>query len=135
MQADQCLLFHCRDSRITLTSMSKIKACSHLQWLYRLFLCQYLLRNLEVRISSDKTQLTNVNMLLFVLVFFLSIFLYVLTPEGDIRRVPGNQVLGVIKFFCISFCSMLVVLVVIERKASACLIMLSAKQGSHWYHF
>ena len=26
---------------------------------------------------------------------FLSIFLYVLTPEGDIRRVPGNQVLGV----------------------------------------
>ena len=26
---------------------------------------------------------------------YLSIFLYVLTPEGDIRRVPGNQVLGV----------------------------------------
>ena len=25
----------------------------------------------------------------------LSIFLYVLTPEGDIRRVPGNQVMGV----------------------------------------
>ena len=24
----------------------------------------------------------------------LSIFLYVLTPEGDIRRVPVNQVLG-----------------------------------------
>ena len=30
---------------------------------------------------------------------------------------------------------MLVVLVVSERRASACLIMLSAKQGSHWYHF
>ena len=28
----------------------------------------------------------------------LSIFLYVLTSEGDIRRVPRNQVLGV------SFC-------------------------------
>ena len=26
-------------------------------------------------------------------------------------------------------------LVVSERRASACLIMLSAKQGSHWYHF
>ena len=24
----------------------------------------------------------------------ISIFLYVLTSEGDIRRVPGNQVLG-----------------------------------------
>ena len=30
---------------------------------------------------------------------------------------------------------MLVVLVVSERReASACLVMLSAKQGSHWYH-
>ena len=26
-------------------------------------------------------------------------------------------------------------LVVSERRVSACLIMLSAKQGSHWYHF
>ena len=66
---------------------------------------------------------------------FLSIFLYVLTPEGDIRRVPGDQVLGVSWIFCVSFCAMLVVLVVRERRASACLIMLSAKQGSHWYHF
>ena len=30
---------------------------------------------------------------------------------------------------------MLVVLVVSERRASACLIMLSAKQGSDWYPF
>ena len=67
--------------------------------------------------------------------FYLSIFLYVLTPEGDIRRVPGNQVLGVSFFLCVSFCAMLVVLVVSERRASAYLIMLSAKQGSHWYHF
>ena len=68
---------------------------------------------------------------------YLSIFLYVLTPEGDIRRVPGNQVLGVsfVVVFFASFCAMLVVLVVSERRASACLIMLSAKQGSHWYHF
>ena len=67
---------------------------------------------------------------------YLSIFLYVLTPEGDIRRVPGNQALGVSFFVCFfSFCAMLVVLVVSERRASACLIMLSAKQGSHWYHF
>ena len=65
---------------------------------------------------------------------YLSIFLYVLTPEGDIRRVPGNQVLGLV-FLFVSFCAMLVVLVVSERRASACLIMLSAKQGSHWYHF
>ena len=60
---------------------------------------------------------------------YLSIFLYVLTPEGDFRRVPGNQVLGVsfLCFFFVSFCAMLVVLVVSERRASACLIMLSAK--------
>ena len=35
---------------------------------------------------------------------YLPIFLYVLTPEGDIRRVPGNQVLGVsllLLFFCV----------------------------------
>ena len=69
-------------------------------------------------------------------IIHLTIFLYVLTPEGDIRRVPGNQVLGV-SFLCffVSFCAMLVVLVVSERRASACLIMLRAKQGSHWYHF
>ena len=70
--------------------------------------------------------------------YFMSIFLYVLTQEGDIRRVPGNQVLGG-SFLCccffVSFCAMLVVLVVSERRASACLIMLSAKQGSHLYHF
>ena len=35
---------------------------------------------------------------------YLSIFLYVLTPEGDIRRVPGNQVLGVsLLLFFVSF--------------------------------
>ena len=38
-------------------------------------------------------------------------------------------------FVFVSFCAMLVVLVVSERRASAFLIMLSAKQGSHWYHF
>ena len=32
----------------------------------------------------------------------ISIFLYVLTPEGDIRRVPGNQLLGV--SFVVVFC-------------------------------
>ena len=31
---------------------------------------------------------------------YLSIFLYVLIPKGDIRRVPVNQVLGVIFFVC-----------------------------------
>ena len=80
--------------------------------------------------------------------FEYPIFLYVLTPEGDIRRVPRNQVLGVscflfvfscvfffFFFFLVSFCAMLVVLVVSERRASASLIMLSAQQGSHWYHF
>ena len=34
---------------------------------------------------------------------YLSIFLYVLTPEGDIRRVPGNQVLGVSCFVVVVF--------------------------------
>ena len=48
---------------------------------------------------------------------YLSISLYVLTPEGDIRRVPVNQVLEVSFFFF--FCAMLVVLVVSER--SQCL--------------
>ena len=38
-------------------------------------------------------------------------------------------------FFLLVFCGFLVVLVVSERRASACLIMLSVKQGSHWYHF
>ena len=42
---------------------------------------------------------------------YLSICLYVLTPEEGIRRVPVNQVLGVSFFFC----AMLVVLVVSER--------------------
>ena len=51
-----------------------------------------------------------------ILVNYLSIFLYVLTPEGDIRRVQVNQVLGVSLFV---FCAMLVVLVVSER--SQCL--------------
>ena len=48
---------------------------------------------------------------------YLSIYLSVLTPEGDIRRVPGpgNQVLGVSFVFFVSFCAMLVVLVVSER--------------------
>ena len=60
----------------------------------------------------------------------LSIFLYVLTSEGDIRRVPRNQVLWGLFLFFVSFCALLVVLVVSERRASAFLIMLSAKQGS-----
>ena len=51
---------------------------------------------------------------------YLSIFLYVVTPEGDIRRVPVNQVLGVSFFFFFFFlCATLVVLVVSER--SQCL--------------
>ena len=37
--------------------------------------------------------------------------------------------------FSVIFCAILVVLLVSERRASACLIMLSAKQGSHWFHF
>ena len=36
---------------------------------------------------------------------YLSIFLYVLTPEGDIRRVPVNQVLGVSVFFFFLVCN------------------------------
>ena len=32
---------------------------------------------------------------------YLFIVLYVLTPEGDIRRVPGNHVLGVRRAFLI----------------------------------
>ena len=36
--------------------------------------------------------------------FYLSSFLYVLTPEGDIRRVPGNRVLGVSLFLLLQTC-------------------------------
>ena len=100
-------------------------------------------RNISIRILSRRSRAANSvfrgrNCSNFQHIrdfIYLSIFLYVLTPEGDIRRVPGNQVLGVSCFFFVSFCAMLVVLVVSERRASACLIMLSAKQGSHWYHF
>ena len=38
-----------------------------------------------------------------MLSIYLSIFLYVLTPKGDIRRVPVNQVLGVSFFFFFFF--------------------------------
>ena len=35
-----------------------------------------------------------------ILIIYLSIFLYILlTPEGDIRRVPVNQVLSFFFFF------------------------------------
>ena len=49
-------------------------------------------------------------------------------------RIPGNQVLRV------TFCVLLLVfvqclIVVSDRRASACLKMLSAKQDIHWYHF
>ena len=58
--------------------------------------------------------------------FYLSsIFLYVLTAEGDKRRVPVNQVLGVNCFF---FCAMLVVLVVSDR--SQCLPYNAERQAS-----
>ena len=50
----------------------------------------------------------------------------------NIRRVPGNQVLGLVFLFFFVLCKLVWVS---ERRAIACLIMLSAKQGSHWYHF
>ena len=56
-----------------------------------------------------------------------SIFLYVLTPEGDIRRVPVNQVLGVSFIYLFFFCAMLVVLVVSER--SQCLPYYAERQA------
>ena len=37
-------------------------------------------------------------------------------------------------FFC-KCCNVSCAIFVRRRKASACLIMLSTKQGSHWYHF
>ena len=57
----------------------------------------------EARLDSDGlnsklccfvTHLTGIPSSQFTSIY-LSIFLYVLTPEGDIRRVPANQVLGV----------------------------------------
>ena len=67
----------------------------------------------------------------------MSIFLPIrLNPRRGHQTGSGEPSAGVIFFFIIiSCCAMLVVLVVSERRASACLIMLSAKQGSHWYHF
>ena len=84
----------------------------------------------EARLDSDwlnsklccfVTHLTGIPSSQFTSIY-LSIFLYVLTPEGDIRRT--NQVLGVSLFFFFFFffsvqCAMLVVLVVSER--SQCL--------------
>ena len=66
----------------------------------------------------------------FPVQFYLSIFLYVLTPEGDIRRVLVNHVLG---FFFFFFCAMLVVLVVSERRQ--CLPYNAERQlgpNMHW---
>ena len=62
-----------------------------------------------------------------------------LNPRRGHQTGPGEPSAGgyfiLFSFFLFSFCAMLVVLVVSERRACACLIMLSAKQGSHWYHF
>ena len=59
---------------------------------------------------------------------FVCFVLYLAKISGE--RLQDHWSSG---FVC--FCAMLVVLVVSERRASACLIMLRAKQGSHWYHF
>ena len=40
-----------------------------------------------------------------------------------------------VRFFFFLLIVQCLLLVLSERRASACLIMLSAKQGSHWYHF
>ena len=37
--------------------------------------------------------------------------------------------------FCCKCCDVDCAIFVRRREASACLIMLSTKQGSHWYHF
>ena len=50
-----------------------------------------------------------------------------LNPRKGHRRVPGNQVLGLSVFFVSFLCNVSNLLVVSERRASACLIMLSAK--------
>ena len=72
-----------------------------------LHLTAWLLRRVEIKTSESPIYLS------------ISIFLYVLTPEGDIRRVAVNQVLGVSFFVFFFLCVMLVVLVVSER--SQCL--------------
>ena len=65
----------------------------------------------EARLDSDGlnsklccfvTHLTGIPSSQFISIY-LSIFVYVLTPEGDIRRVPVNQVLGVSLFFSFFF--------------------------------
>ena len=66
----------------------------------------------------------------------ISIYLPIrLNPRRGNQTGFGEPSAGVNLFCFFSFCAVLVVLVVSERRASACLIMLSAKQGSHWYHF
>ena len=81
----------------------------------------------KVRVDQGKIKYEFIRYELTKVRVYLSIFLYVLIPEGDIRRVPRNQVLWGF-FLFVSFCAMLVVS---ERRASACLILLNAKQGSH----
>ena len=78
--------------------------------------------------------------------FYQSIYLPIRlnSTEGTYQKGSWESSAGVsvvcflLLFFFLFTCSyfaMLVVLVMNERRASACLIMLSAKQGSHWYHF
>ena len=63
----------------------------------------------------------------------LSIYLLIrLNPRRGHQTGSGEPSAGGLVVFFVSFCAMLVVIVVSERRASTCLIMLSAKQGSHW---
>ena len=66
----------------------------------------------------------------------LSIYLPIrLNPRRGHQK--GSKEPSAVVSFClfVSYCAMLVVLVVSKRRASACLIMLSGKQGSHLCHF
>ena len=67
--------------------------------------------------------------------YYLSSYIYLpisLNPRRGHETGSGESSAGVFFpfFFFFSFCAMLVVLVVSERRASAYLIMLSAKQGT-----
>ena len=59
--------------------------------------CISFLSPIVVEISACTTFAQNKNLS----VLHCSIFLYVLTPEGDIKRVPVNQVLGGSFFFIV----------------------------------
>ena len=68
---------------------------------------------------------------------YLSSYTCMSQPPRGHQKDTREPSVGDSLFFIllVFYCTISVVLVVSMRRASACLIILSARQGSHWYHF